>query len=184
MKMTCCEAQRTFHLHTPEMSYAFGWAEDGRILHLYWGKALGCDEALAPIAAERLQPSAQLRGTGHQVFEDFELPTREPGDFGEPVVWPRHADGSRGARLRYVRHEIRGEELTVWAADRDYPFEVELHYRGWGDLPLLRINGGVLFLGFLTISYRFSFTFALLSTSTFVFDDLSKFDPNYPYHCL
>ena len=137
MKMTCCEAQRTFHLHTPEMSYAFGWAEDGRILHLYWGKALGCDEALAPIAAERLQPSAQLRGTGHQVFEDFELSTREPGDFGEPVVWPRHADGSRGTRLRYVRHEIRGEELTVWAADRDYPFEVELHYRGWGDLPLL-----------------------------------------------
>ena len=52
--------------------------------------------------------------------------------------------------------------------------------------PLLRINDGkrVLLLEFLTVLFGYFFTFVLLSTSTFIFNDPSIFDPNYPNLCL
>ena len=56
MKITCCEAKRFIHLHTSEMSYALGWAEDGRLLNLYWGKVMGSDDAIASIAEDKLLP--------------------------------------------------------------------------------------------------------------------------------
>ena len=39
MKITYLEQERVFHLKTPEMSYAFGVAPDGRLLHLVSGPA-------------------------------------------------------------------------------------------------------------------------------------------------
>ena len=47
MKITYLEQERVFHLKTPEMSYAFGVAPDGRLLHLYWGQPLSQDASLA-----------------------------------------------------------------------------------------------------------------------------------------
>ncbi len=137
MKITCCEKRRFFHLYTSEMSYAFGWDEDGRLLHLYWGNALHGEEAVAPIAQERLVAPERLVGVSHGGKAVYELPMREPGDFGEACLWPRFQDGTRGARLRYQRHEIKNEELFVWLKDEAYPLEVKLCYRGYGDLPLL-----------------------------------------------
>ncbi len=137
MKISCHEQKRFFHLCTSEMSYAFGWTEDGQLLHLYWGRALGAKDALELIAQEKLQPLQALAGVGTVGKAVYEFPCHEPGDFGEACLWPRFSDGTRGARLRYLKHEICGEELSVWLRDEAYPLEVKLSYRGYGDLPLL-----------------------------------------------
>lgn len=129
--------KQIFHLQTSEMSYAFGIAEDGRLRHLYWGPALRHTDTLLPLAESELSSFTPSRGVDASMRGYSELPAREPGDYGDPVIWVRYADGVRGLRLVYESHNIDGEHLTVVARDAVYPVRVELHYRGWADLPLL-----------------------------------------------
>jgi alpha-galactosidase len=129
---------KTFHLQADNMSYAFGIAPDGRIRHLYWGRALGGFQSLAPLAGEALkafEPSAGVDKT--PAGSCAELPCREPGDYGDPVLWLRHSDGTRGLRPIYESHRIEGDHLTLIVRDAHYPVRVEMHYRGWADLPLI-----------------------------------------------
>ena len=131
------EVDKLFHLSTPEMSYAFGIAPDGRLIHLYWGPALAGLPALAPLAHEQLAPFGAPAGVDVRTQAHCELPTREPGDYGDPVLWARHADGTRGLRLRYQRHAATPDHLCVTLRDAYYPVEVTLHYQGWAQLPLV-----------------------------------------------
>ena len=128
---------RFFHLSTPEMSYAFGIAADGRLRHLYWGPALSSSESLLPLAEASLGAYVPSKGVDFLKDGVAELPTMEPSDYGDPVLWARHPDGTRGLRLLYDSHLIDGDHLTVVARDAAYAVTVELHYRGWADLPLL-----------------------------------------------
>lgn len=131
------EFGRYFHLRTPEMSYVFCVAQDGCLKHLYWGAALKTEASLQAMAQELLQTQTVLGGVNSIHCYEYEIPTMEPGDFAEPLLLGTQPDGVRSLRLAYVSHEIRGEELVVILRDRVYPFEVEAHYRGWGDMPLL-----------------------------------------------
>lgn len=131
------EARGIFHLSFPEMSYAFGIAADSRLRHLYWGPALTRDDSLYPLAEKELLPSAPLKGVDDMGVGLAEVPSREPGDFSDPVMWIRRADGIAGLRLRYARHSVSPDHLTVTARDEICGVTVNIHYRGWGDLPLL-----------------------------------------------
>ena len=128
---------RFFHLSTSEMSYAFGIAADGRLRHLYWGPALSSDASLLPLAEASLGAYVPSKGVDFLKDGVAELPTMEPSDYGDPVLWVRHPDGTRGLRLVYESHTIENDRLTVVAKDAAYAVTVELHYRGWADLPLL-----------------------------------------------
>lgn len=128
---------RFFHLSTSEMSYAFGIAADGRLRHLYWGPALSSGASLLPLAEASLGAYVPSKGVDFLKDGVAELPTMEPSDYGEPVLWVRHPDGTRGLRLVYESHTIDNDHLTVVAKDAAYAVTVELHYRGWADLPLL-----------------------------------------------
>ena len=137
MRIHFDEAHRLFHLRTSEMSYAFGIAADGRLRHLYWGPSLSSDDSLLPLAETMLAAYEPSKGVDARKDGVAELPTMEPSDYGDPVLWARHPDGTRGLRLLYDSHLIDGDHLTVVARDAAYAVTVELHYRGWADLPLL-----------------------------------------------
>lgn len=137
MRILVDPAGRVFHLQSAEMSYAFGVAPDGRLRHLYWGAALRHGESLEPLVQSGLSAFAPSSGVNDDPPGYAELPVHEPGDYGDPVLWVRHADGVRGLRLVYAGYTVEGEHLTVVTRDAAYPVTVELHYRGWGDLPLL-----------------------------------------------
>ena len=137
MRIHFDEAHRLFHLRTSEMSYAFGIAADGRLRHLYWGSSLSSDDSLLPLAETMLAAYEPSKGVDARKDGVAELPTMEPSDYGDPVLWARHPDGTRGLRLLYDSHLIDGDHLTVVARDAAYAVTVELHYRGWADLPLL-----------------------------------------------
>lgn len=128
---------RCFHLQTPEMSYAFRVTPDGRLVHLYWGGALNDSASLRAPAAEQRKDYDPAGGVNQSDLFDYEIPTMEPGDFSDPLLLAVQPDGVRSLRLAYQAHEIRADELIVTLRDRVYPFEVEAHYKGWGELPLL-----------------------------------------------
>ena len=127
---------RCFHLQTPEMSYAFCVTADGRLVHLYWGGAMR-DASLCAMAAEPRKEYNPAGGVNQWGLPEYEVPTMEPGDFSDPLLVAVQPDGVRSLRLQYRSHEVRGEELVVTLRDRVYPFEVEAHYKGWGELPLV-----------------------------------------------
>ena len=127
---------RCFHLQTPEMSYAFCVTADGRLVHLYWGGAMR-DASLRAMAAEPRKEYNPADGVNQWGLPEYEVPTMEPGDFSDPLLVAVQPDGVRSLRLQYRSHEVRGEELVVTLRDRVYPFEVEAHYKGWGELPLV-----------------------------------------------
>ena len=136
MEIQYMENARIFHLRAGEMSYAFGVDALGRLVHLYWGEALrhaSSLETLAPAA----KLACELPGVDANNACDFEVPTREPFDYGEPILWPRFASGERGLRLIYRTHRIERGHLTVVLADEYAHMEVEAHYKMWRDLPLL-----------------------------------------------
>ena len=157
MKITYLEQERVFHLKTPEMSYAFGVAPDGRLLHLYWGQPLSQDASLACmmqdaplsqdasvtyITQEAAKAQKKLRPLGHNIdrfgnTDRYEVPTREPADYTEPLLQVIHPDGVRSLRLIYESHKIEENHLVVFARDAVYPFAVEMHYQGWAELPLI-----------------------------------------------
>ena len=139
MKITYLEQERVFHLKTPEMSYAFGVAPDGRLLHLYWGQPLSQDASLACmmqdaplsqdasvtyITQEAAKAQKKLRPLGHNIdrfgnTDRYEVPTREPADYTEPLLQVIHPDGVRSLRLIYESHKIEENHLVVFARDAE-----------------------------------------------------------------
>ena len=119
MRIHFDEAHRLFHLRTSEMSYAFGIAADGRLRHLYWGSSLSSDDSLLPLAETMLAAYEPSKGVDARKDGVAELPTMEPSDYGDPVLWARHPDGSRG--LRYRRSHLPVERVGT------------AHYRCWSD---------------------------------------------------
>ena len=130
-------ANRCFHLQTSEMSYVICVTEDNSVIHLYWGRSLKDSTSLDALAEEQRQSSIKLAGVGASAPYVWEIPTMEPGDFSDPLLLVTHPDGVRSLRLAYKSHTIREDELIVTLHDRVYPFEVDAHYKGWGDLPLI-----------------------------------------------
>lgn len=131
------EENKFFHLYTAGMSYVFGVAPDDRVYHLYWGKPLHDNASIIPLARETLIPYTASRGVDYNTAVDYELSALEPGDYTDPVLQLIQPDGVRSLRLIFHRYEILKDELVVYLLDKVYPVEVEMHYKGYGDLPLL-----------------------------------------------
>ena len=122
MKIGYSEEKQIFHITGGGMSYAFA-AAGGKLLHLWFGAAL-TDGDLAAL----LSVPSGLRA---------ELPTAEAFDYSEPCLRAVFSDGAETLRLRYVSHRAEDGKLTVLLRDESYPFEAELIYETWGDLPLI-----------------------------------------------
>ncbi|MCQ2445696.1 MAG: alpha-galactosidase [Clostridia bacterium] len=137
MKITYSEKGQYFHLSTSEMSYAFGVTPDKRLVNLYWGAELASDESLLPLAEEVLTPFTASGGVDVKKAPTFELTFGEPFDYTAPAVKVVFPDGVRSLRLVYKEHRITENHLVVTLRDAVYPFEVELHYKGYADLPLI-----------------------------------------------
>lgn len=140
-------SRRLFHLHTDEVSYAFAVNDNGKLVHVYWGKAMHASDAFDPYLPYVLAGGSGLRGVDQDSQRRLELRTQEPFDYGEPTLMAEFADGVRTVRLVYESHEIKGDTLTVLLKDEYYPFQVELQYKTYGNLPLISRNYTVKNLG-------------------------------------
>ena len=94
------------------------------------------------ITQEAAKAQKKLRPLGHNIdrfgnTDRYEVPTREPADYTEPLLQVIHPDGVRSLRLIYESHKIEENHLVVFARDAVYPFAVEMHYQGWAELPLI-----------------------------------------------
>jgi alpha-galactosidase len=120
------DATKLWVLETDRTSYILGINEREEIQHVYWGKRLLRDQDLAP-----------ARGTASFAFESREgmTPEEYPGwggmRYAEPCLKATFADGVRDLALKYVSHEVRGNELSVRLKDIGYDLFVTLHYRVW-----------------------------------------------------
>ncbi len=60
-----------------------------------------------------------------------------PGDYSVPVLRIIQPDGVRSLRPLVTGWKQSGEELQIELKDEVYPIRITLHYRGYGELPLL-----------------------------------------------
>ncbi len=131
MKIYWNAKQRYFHISSGEMSYLMRVTPEGQLLHLYWGPSLSQEASAGQIVQEMLSCSKK------SIYSSYEISTLEPGDYSDPVLSVIQPDGCRSLRLIYQEHAIQENHLTIRLRDEFYPFSVEAHYQGWGDLPLI-----------------------------------------------
>lgn len=107
------ESQPLFFLRGAASSYVCGVHPSGSLCHLHWGKPVAPDAALAArLDAEVIAFSPEYRRAapakgkaGHDILR-YEYPTSNTGDFREPALEVRHADGTQGLRLVYAGHRV------------------------------------------------------------------------------
>lgn len=118
-------ARKTFLLSAGSGSYGLGIAADGTLRHLYWGAGLWrLDDLPAPPALRDIS-SFDPR----QMLEPEEYPGWGGPRYLEPALKISRADGNRDLVLRYVSHQIRGNDLEIALKDIRDPIEVTLHYQ-------------------------------------------------------
>lgn len=153
---------KCFHLRTKSSSYLMRVLPSGHLGHVYYGKAL--DKVESP---EKLELKNRLE-TGSQVVYDpadkafslnlaaLELSTFGKGDFRDPMLHIRLADGSRVTDFRYESHEIlsakphfgempesfdaegnASETLKVTLRDEVADLRADLYYTLFPDIDIL-----------------------------------------------
>lgn len=147
MMITYLEEAGQFHLDTPNASYVLSLADEGYLLHTYWGKRIAPQDMrdLLRLHEPPLTPSENERDRAS--FMDcapFEYPCSGTGDYREAAFCTETADGACICDLRYVSHKIyngkynpRGmphtwgngcETLDIRMRDEHTAVEVTLHY--------------------------------------------------------
>ena len=138
---------RQFQLDTPHASYVMTLADDGFLLHTYWGRRLPPQDLtdLLRLSDPPFVPSENERERAS--FMDcapFEYPCAGTGDYREPALVTETPGGGRACDLRYVSHRIyngkyspRGlphtwgngcETLDILMRDEPTGLKVTLHY--------------------------------------------------------
>jgi alpha-galactosidase len=117
-------ASRRFVLQMPNSTYAMGLGGNA-LLHLWWGASMPRIEDLP--TTEGISPSTGMQEY-HAWGEYF---------FDEPALKATFADGTRDTRLRYVSHEIDGNELRILLRDTFYPLSATLVYRIYDDCDIV-----------------------------------------------
>lgn len=113
--ITYLEEARQFQLDTPQSSYVLTVADEGFLLHTYWGKRLAPQDLtdLLRLGEPPFVPSQNERERAS--FMDcapFEYPCAGTGDYREAAFGIETADGSRVCDLRCVSHRIyRGKPV-------------------------------------------------------------------------
>ena len=143
--ITYLENERQFQLDTPHASYVLTVAEEGYLLHTYWGKRIAPQDLtdLLRLSDPPFVPAKNERERAS--FLDcapFEYPCAGIGDYREPAIVLE--DGAFACDLRYVSHRIYNgkyaprclphtwgngcETLEILMRDEPTGLEVRLYY--------------------------------------------------------
>jgi alpha-galactosidase len=121
-------------LETERTSYIEGVNELNELQQVYWG---------GKIAGASDLPAAHS-GQEHASFDSSETMTANeyPGwggkQYNEPCLKVTLADGVRDLVLKYISHEIHGDELTIRLKDIRYDLFVDLSYRVFSRQDIIR----------------------------------------------
>ena len=145
--ITYLEEAGQFQLDTPHASYVMTVADEGYLLHTYWGKRIAPQDLgeLLRLQYPPFVPSVNERERAS--FMDcapFEYPCAGTGDYREAAIVIENADGASACDLRYVSHRIYNgkyaprcmphtwgngcESLDILLRDVPTGVEVTLHY--------------------------------------------------------
>lgn len=126
-------------LETERTSYIQGVNELNELQQVYWGGKIGRASNL----------SAAHSGREHASFDSSETmtPIEYPGwggkQYNEPCLKVTLADGVRDLVLKYVSHEIHGDELTIRLKDIRYDLFVDLSYRVFPRQDIIRKQAAI-----------------------------------------
>ncbi len=135
MKIDFNEERKLFRLMCGEMEYAFAVNEKGKIVNLYWGTKID-DITSYDILIDNRRIIDPPEGE-ERICYGREYASGDAFDFETPCIRTRFYDGSETLRLIYSQHCVTDDELIVTLRDCFYPLEVDLHYKTWGDLPII-----------------------------------------------
>jgi len=145
--ITYLESSKQFQLNTDTMTYALAVADEGYLLHVYWGRRIAPQDLtdLLRLAENPYVPSKNNRERAS--FLDtatFEYPCAFTGDYREAAFCIETQDGFRACDLRYVSHRIYqgkfhpdglphtfgdgAETLEITMQDAPTGITVRLHY--------------------------------------------------------
>ncbi|MGA8030562.1 MAG: alpha-galactosidase [Bryobacteraceae bacterium] len=128
------ESSKVWLLTTSHSSYAMGVSADGELQHLYWGGPLWRAEDIG--AAREGHEISSF--DPHQMVENEEFPGWGGPRYYEPALKITRADGNRDLVLRYVSHQIQGNDLDILMKDIRDDIEATLHYRVYPDCGIVR----------------------------------------------
>ncbi len=117
-------ATKVFRLDGGAVTYAFGVNPDGRLQTLYWGSSLALDDKLPGPVPVPDNSSNEMSIT----VTPFEFPGYGGGLTVEPALKVTFPDGVRDLDLRYVDHQLNGDQLVVRLKDVSRAVHVTLTY--------------------------------------------------------
>lgn len=101
---------RTFHLHNGKVSYVLGVEENEVLTQLYFGHSIRNYHGLRQYPRIDRSFSPNAAGANDRLYSLDTLPQEFPsyghGDFREPAVTIKQANGSRITSFRYVSYEV------------------------------------------------------------------------------
>jgi alpha-galactosidase len=112
-------------LDTQRTSYVLGLNERNELQDLYWGEKLEGAGDFAGAHSQREHASFDSSET----MTNLEYPGWGGLYFNEPSLKVTLADGDRDLVLKYVWHEIKGNQLIIRLKDIQYDLFVNLHYQ-------------------------------------------------------
>src|SRR5699024_1713472 len=153
------EENKQFHLNNGEISYIFKVSSDGKLLHLYYGKALP-EKDYAYLIEMKHREITTYRKENDLLYSlkhlKQEFPEYGTTDFRHPAISLRQENGSKITDFTYLKHEIingkpklenlpatyvennsEGKTLIVTLKDDVTNVEVELLYTIFTDLPII-----------------------------------------------
>jgi alpha-galactosidase len=118
-------ASRVFRLDAADTSYVLGINENGQVQTLYWGRRISADDHLPPAKA-----SPGISGFDLSVdTTPQEFVAWGGGLYVEPDLKITFPDGNRDLVLKYVSHEIQGDQLSILMKDVSREVLVTLQYK-------------------------------------------------------
>lgn len=122
-KVTASADGRVMRLDGGGVTYALGVDDKGYVQPLYWGAAL---DANAPLVAKSPAELSGFDPAGSITPQEYA--GQGEGLVSEPGIKTIFADGNRDLVLKYRRHTVSGETLSVELADISRPLSVTLRY--------------------------------------------------------
>ncbi len=107
--ITYLDPVRQFHLNTARASYVMAVADEGYLLHVYWGSKIAPQDLTDLLRLDTAPFVPSVNDRERASFMDcapFEYPCGETGDYREPAFGIETAEGWRACDLRYVSHRI------------------------------------------------------------------------------
>ena len=153
------ESARQFHLRNDQISYIFSISEDGKLLHLYYGKALP-ERDYSHLIEMCSRPITTYRKEGDFLYSlehlKQEFPEYGTSDFRHPAIMIRQENGSKISDFCYMKHRIskgkptldglpatyvedenESQTIVITLRDELIKLEIDLHYTIFSGLPVI-----------------------------------------------